>query len=58
MYMSIFSAPASIEFSINSFTTEAGLSTTSPAAIWSTRFGGNICIFDDISEVDLMLILR
>jgi len=26
-------APASIEFSISSFTTDAGLSTTSPAAI-------------------------
>jgi len=32
--------PASMEFSINSFTTDAGLSTTSPAAIWSTKFGG------------------
>ena len=48
MYMSIFLEPASIEFSINSFTTEAGLSTTSPAAIWSTIFGGNNCILDDI----------
>jgi hypothetical protein len=30
---SIFVAPASTQFSINSFTTEAGRSTTSPAAI-------------------------
>ena len=33
--ISIFLAPASIEFSINSLRTEAGLSTTSPAAIAS-----------------------
>lgn len=57
MYMSILLEPASIEFSINSFTTEAGLSTTSPAAIWSTRFGGNNCIFDDISVLEIILIL-
>jgi hypothetical protein len=31
--MEIFFAPASSEFSVNSLTTEAGLSTTSPAAI-------------------------
>ena len=33
-------APASIEFSQSSFTTEAGRSTTSPAAIRSARWGG------------------
>ena len=33
-------APASSAFSTSSFTTEAGRSTTSPAAIWFTRLGG------------------
>jgi hypothetical protein len=34
-------APASIAFSISSLTTEAGRSTTSPAAIWFARSGGS-----------------
>ena len=34
-------APASIAFSSSSFTTLAGRSTTSPAAIWFTTDGGN-----------------
>ncbi len=33
-------APASMAFSTSSFTTEAGRSTTSPAAIWLARSGG------------------
>src|SRR6266852_8661628 len=33
-------APASMAFSTSSFTTEAGRSTTSPAAIWFARSGG------------------
>ena len=37
-------APASIEFSTNSLTTEAGRSITSPAAIWLTRLFGKILI--------------
>ena len=35
--ISIWSAPESKAFSSNSLTTEAGLSTTSPAAIWSAK---------------------
>ena len=35
--MSIRVAPASMQFSISSFTTDAGRSITSPAAIWFTR---------------------
>ena len=38
-------APASIEFSINSFTTEAGLSITSPAAILFIVLSSNSTIF-------------
>jgi hypothetical protein len=34
-------APASMAFSASSFTTEAGRSTTSPAAIWFTRSAGS-----------------
>ena len=34
-------APASRAFSSSSFTTDAGRSTTSPAAIWFTRPGGS-----------------
>ena len=34
-------APASTAFSTSSFTTEAGRSTTSPAAIWSTNASGS-----------------
>src|ERR1019366_7428303 len=37
---SITVAPASIAFSTSSFTTEAGRSTTSPAAIWLMRSEG------------------
>jgi len=40
--ISIFSAPASMAFSRSSFTTEAGLSTTSPAAIWEAIVSGRI----------------
>ena len=36
----ILLAPASILFSINSFTADAGRSTTSPAAIWLATWGG------------------
>src|SRR5882724_8456423 len=38
-------APASSAFSISSFTTEAGRSMTSPAAIWPCTAGGRIAIF-------------
>ena len=37
----IWSAPASSAFSTNSLTTDAGRSTTSPAAIWFTKKSGN-----------------
>ena len=37
----IIPAPASIEFSTNSLTTCAGLSTTSPAAIWPIVFSSS-----------------
>ena len=39
-------APASMEFSTSSFTTEAGRSTTSPAAIRFARWGSSCMIFD------------
>src|SRR4051812_10454117 len=38
-------APASIEFSTSSLMTDAGRSTTSPAAIWLARSGGSWWIF-------------
>src|SRR3990172_3901546 len=38
--------PASMEFSTSSFTTEAGLSTTSPAAILFTSWSGSRLILD------------
>jgi len=41
----ILVAPASIEFSTNSFTTDAGLSITSPAAIWFIVKSSNKTIF-------------
>ena len=41
---SIWVAPASIEFSSNSFTAPAGRSTTSPAAIWLATLSGNMLI--------------
>src|SRR6267143_1919801 len=44
--ISIVDAPASIEFSTSSFTTEEGRSTTSPAAIWSATALGRIEIRD------------
>ena len=37
--------PASIAFSTSSLTTEAGRSTTSPAAIWSAKISLNSWIF-------------
>src|SRR5205823_603312 len=40
MMTSIFRAPASMLFSTSSFTTEAGRSTTSPAATWLARISG------------------
>src|SRR5215210_687372 len=43
--MSIDPAPASREFSTSSLTTEAGRSTTSPAAIWSATALGRIAIW-------------
>jgi hypothetical protein len=39
-----FAAPASIEFSTNSLTTDAGLSTTSPAAILFIKFSSSSLI--------------
>jgi hypothetical protein len=42
--MLIFVAPASRLFSSSSFTTDAGRSTTSPAAIWLTSCTGIGCI--------------
>src|SRR4030042_1945249 len=44
-------APASREFSTSSLTTEAGLSTTSPAAILETTSGNRICM--DILSIAL-----
>src|SRR5690625_181227 len=44
--MSMCRAPASRLFSSSSLMTEAGLSTTSPAAIWLARRGGRVCIRD------------
>ena len=45
-------APASIEFSTSSLMTDAGRSTTSPAAIWFARLSGRICIlFVDLSAI-------
>ncbi|MNY08357.1 hypothetical protein D3C86_1412070 [compost metagenome] len=41
-------APASMEFSINSFTAEAGRCTTSPAAIWLATESGNSCMISDM----------
>src|SRR5205814_8834910 len=38
-------APASIAFSTSSLTTDAGRSTTSPAAIWFARSAGRRVIF-------------
>src|SRR5687767_3706246 len=38
--MAMRRAPASIAFSTSSFTTDAGRSTTSPAAIWLERSAG------------------
>ena len=40
----IVRAPASSAFSTSSFTTDAGRSTTSPAAIWSATWGGRIAM--------------
>ena len=40
----IFEDLASIEFSNNSFNTDAGLWTTSPAAIWLATFSGSMFI--------------
>ena len=37
-------APASMEFSTSSFTTEAGRSTTSPAAIWFATASGSMAM--------------
>jgi len=42
--ISILVAPASMEFSISSLTTESGLSTTSPAAILSMTSLGSMWI--------------
>ncbi len=39
-WISISPAPASSAFSTSSLTTDAGRSTTSPAAIWLTRVSG------------------
>jgi hypothetical protein len=44
----IFSAPASTEFSTSSFTTEAGLCITSPAAIWLATESGKSFIISVI----------
>jgi hypothetical protein len=41
MTISILRAPASMLFSINSFTTDAGRSTTSPAATWLATISGS-----------------
>src|SRR3990172_1376166 len=46
--MKISVAPASTEFSISSLTTDAGRSTTSPAAILFTIWSGSIFIMEDI----------
>jgi len=47
----ISSAPASMLFSTNSLTIEAGRWTTSPAAILFVRFSDSIFIFDINSEI-------
>src|SRR3954451_18489468 len=49
--MSIDVAPASIAFSISSFTTDAGRSTTSPAAIWSATALGRTAMREDVATV-------
>ena len=54
----ILFAPASIEFSINSFTTEAGLSLTSPAAILFIVKSSNKPIFPTILRSSLISLLH
>ena len=44
MCMSIWVLPASMAFSTNSFTTDAGRCTTSPAAIWLATTSGSTCM--------------
>jgi hypothetical protein len=44
----MFVAPASKLFSISSLITEAGLSTTSPAAIWLAKRAGRIAIVIEV----------
>ena len=48
-------APASIEFSTSSFTTEAGLSMTSPADILFITSSGRICILAATFFLDFLL---
>src|SRR5690606_34317386 len=52
----IRSAPASMAFSISSFTTEAGRSTTSPAAIWLTSRSSKMRILPISSPSGLFVI--
>src|SRR5262245_10218499 len=49
--MAIRRAPASIAFSTSSLTTEAGRSTTSPAAIWLARSEGNRAILPTLDPL-------
>jgi len=45
-------APASRAFSISSLTTDAGRSTTSPAAIWSATAGGRTAMREAMGSAD------
>ena len=53
----IFVAPASIEFSTNSFTTDAGLSITSPAAILFIVKSSNKTIFPIFYDLSYVLFI-
>ena len=56
--ISIFVAAASILFSINSFTTEAGRSITSPAAIWFATETGSLWIRGKLLLSDMCRMIR
>ena len=51
-------APASMAFSSNSLTTEAGRSTTSPAAILLIKVSGSIWIFESMEEEIVIFLLE
>ena len=55
MKMSISDAPESMLFSNNSFKTDAGRSTTSPAAIWLIKVSGSslMVVMLEVAEVQI-----